>query len=195
MPWPSAALIAMVSNLDNASVGAALGMRGRRVPIGPNALIAGITMAGTAGAMTSGRVIARLLPSGLANGLGAAIVIAIGIGTLITALGALRRSADPRTRPVRQSASGTRTAVSWGEAIALGVALSLNNIGSGIGAGIAGVSPLLTTVLAGAFSLVVVGGGSRVGRSLGRLLVSGRDSVVAGAILVALGVAMLTGVA
>ncbi len=42
----------------------------------------------------------------------------------------------------------------------LGGALAINNIGAGVGAGVAGVSPLATTLLAGWLSLVFVGGGS-----------------------------------
>ena len=77
----------------------------------------------------------------------------------------------------------------------LGVALSLNNIGSGVGAGIAGVPPVVTTLLAGLFSLLCVGDGSRLGRSLGRLLLPGLTQFVAGAVLVGLGVAMFAGAA
>jgi putative Mn2+ efflux pump MntP len=183
MHWLSAVVIAAVSNLDNLSAGLAFGLRGRRIMIAPNALIAVVTMAGTAGAMTSGRAIGRLLPSGLAGALGAAIIVAIGVVTLVG------------WPPTRQPALSGEQTLSWHEALVLGVALSLNNIGSGVGAGIAGVSPVVTTLLAGLFSLLCVGGGSRLGRSLSRVLLPGLARFVAGVVLVGLGVAMLTGAA
>jgi putative Mn2+ efflux pump MntP len=61
--------------------------------------------------------------------------------------------------------------------------------------GIAGVSPLATTLLAGALSLICVGGGSRVGLSLGRLVGGSRASVISGLILLGLGAMILTGAA
>jgi putative Mn2+ efflux pump MntP len=71
----------------------------------------------------------------------------------------------------------------------------LNNVASGVGAGLAGISPLATTLLAGAFSLLCVGGGSRLGWAIGRQLFGSRASVVAGLTLAGVGVAALTGVA
>jgi len=183
MHWLSAVVIAAVSNVDNLSAGLAFGLRGRRIMIAPNALIAAMTMLGTAGAMSSGRAVGRLLPSGVASALGAAIIIAIGVITLVG-------------WPSRQSAlAGHEHTLSWHEALVLGVALSLNNIGSGLGAGIAGVPPVVTTLLAGLLSLLCVGGGSRLGRSLGRLLLPHLTQLVAGVVLVGLGVAMLAGAA
>ena len=82
--------------------------------------------------------------------------------------------------------------LSWREAVLLAIALSLNNVGTGVGAGIAGIPPLMTTVLAGAFSLLCVGGGSQVDRLAGPLV--GRHArLVAGLGLVCLGGAMLAG--
>jgi putative Mn2+ efflux pump MntP len=187
MLWLSAILVAVVSNLDNLSVGVALGMRARPVALAANAIIAAVTMAATAAAMTSGRAIARLLPSAIASDVGAAIIITLGVLTLVTS----RRAPHP---PAVAEGDGRAGTVSWREALVLGVALSLNNIGSGVGAGIAGVPPLATTLLAGLFSLLSVGGGSRLGWSVGRVLFADRARVVAGALLVGLGAAMLTGV-
>jgi putative Mn2+ efflux pump MntP len=83
--------------------------------------------------------------------------------------------------------------VSGREALVLGVGLSLNNVGSGVGAGIAGISPLATTLLAGALSLICVGGGSRVGWPVGRLVVGHHSPLVAGLVLVVVGTATLSG--
>jgi putative Mn2+ efflux pump MntP len=74
----------------------------------------------------------------------------------------------------------------------LGVALSLNNVGSGIGAGAAGISVLATTLLAGALSLLSVGGGASAGRWLGRFILNDRAELVSGLALVAVGTAMLS---
>jgi putative Mn2+ efflux pump MntP len=57
-----------------------------------------------------------------------------------------------------------------------------------------GISALATTLLAGALSLICVGGGSRFGLSLGRLVGGGWASLLSGLILVGVGAAILAGV-
>lgn len=185
-----AVLIAAVSNLDNLGVGFAFGMRDTRIATAPNLVIAVLTMAGTAGAMTSGRALSHLMSPSLATDAGALIIIAIGVATVVTSLRTMRRPAAAAV--ARHSLSGARgksNGVSWREAVPIGVALSLNNVGSGVGAGIAGVSPLATTLLAGAFSLICLGGGSRVGWSAGRGVFGRWAQLVAGLVLVGIGVA------
>lgn len=192
----SAVLVAAVSNLDNLAAGFAFGMRETRIGVVPNAVIAAMTMAGTAIAMTSGRALARLMAPWLAADVGALIIIAIGAGTAAAAVRTRRHPAavSANDGPALLDAS-PRELVSWREALALGVALSLNNIGAGVGAGIAGIPPLATTALAGAISLVCVGGGSRVGWRVGRVVPGRRAPLVAGLVLVGVGTAMLSGAA
>lgn len=193
----SAVLIAAVSNLDNLGVGFAFGMRDTRVAIAPNLLIAALTMAGTAGAMTSGRALSHLMSPSLATDAGALIIIAIGLATAMSSLRTLRRAGCAAVG--RHSLSGapgiSSNSVSWREALPIGVALSLNNVGAGVGAGIAGVSPPLTTLLAGAFSFICLGGGSRVGWSAGRSVFGRWAQLVAGVVLVGVGIATPLGAA
>ncbi|MBV9336220.1 MAG: manganese efflux pump [Solirubrobacterales bacterium] len=192
-----AVLIAVVSNLDNLGVGVALGIRGTKVPPIPNLIIAAMTMAGTAAAMTSGRALSRLIDPSTAASLGAVIIIAVGALSLLAALFAGRApSHAPRvleSESLRRRGNGGKT-ISYREALELGVALSLNNIGSGVGAGIAGIPPLATTALAGAFSLLSIGGGSWAGRPLRGLLLGDRAPLASGVALMAVGIAMLSGV-
>jgi putative Mn2+ efflux pump MntP len=193
--WLSAVLIAAVSNLDNLAVGFAFGMRDTRIAAPANVVIAAVTMAGTAGAMTSGRALSRLMPPAVASVLGSLIIIAIGAGTIVASLHAVRRPATApvpgraRLRPDRVE----NEVMSGRKALALGIALSLNNVGSGVGAGVAGVSPLATTLLAGVLSLICVGGGSRVGWSVGRIVPGQRAPLLAGLVLLGVGAATLSG--
>jgi hypothetical protein len=53
--WLSAVLTATIANLDNLTVGFAFGVRDIRIAVAARVVIAAVTMAGTAGAMTSGR--------------------------------------------------------------------------------------------------------------------------------------------
>ena len=193
MVWLLPVLVAVVSNLDNLAAGIAFGIRGARIGVAPNTVIAVVTMVGTGAAMIFGRSLSRLMPPWLASDLGSLIVIAIGVKTVIVAAWTLSHPAAEPGPEQLPYAGGDR--VSCRKALLLGVALSMNNVGSGVGAGIAGVSPLITTVLAGVVSILCVGGGSRVGVSVAHRLLGRRAPFVAGVVLVGVGAAMLSGAA
>ena len=76
----------------------------------------------------------------------------------------------------------------------LGLALSINNLASGAGAGVAGMPPVATTLPAGAVSLLCVGGGSRFGGSVLRAVIGRAAPLIAGLVLLAVGGASLSGV-
>lgn len=194
MLWLFAVLVAIVSNLDNLTVGFAFGMRGQPVTAMPNLLIATITMTATAAAMSSGRALADVLPSTLVSVAGGSLILAVGAVTVIVSGGALRRPTSDAFPGVARPAGvrGSGSALSFRNALPIGVALSLNNLGTGVGAGVAGVSPLATTVLAGAFSLICVGGGSHIGQSVS-LRLGPRAPLIGGIALIGLGAAMLSG--
>ncbi len=198
----SAVLIAVISNLDNLAAGVAFGMRDTRIAAAPNLVIAAVTMAATAVAMTSGRAVSGVLAPSFAAALGASIISAIGIWTVLASLYAARLPAgspEPgidHRRSARFLLSGElsrRKVISCREALTLGVALSVNNAAAGVGAGVAGISPLATTLLAGALSLICVGGGSRVGLSVGRLVGGRSASLISGLILLGVGATILSG--
>ncbi len=191
----SVILIAAVSNLDNFAVGVAFGMRGQKIAATPNVIIATVTMAGTGSAIASGHWLSRLLPSTVASALGSLIIITIGAWTI---LGSLTTPRAPGGVEAHRSVSLPRNQdgnndISPRDAVVLGIALSLNNVGSGIGAGVAGIPLVTTTLLAGAFSLLFIRGGSHAGRSAGQRLLGPRAPLAAGLLLLPVGSAMLAG--
>ncbi len=195
-------LIAAVSNLDNLAAGVAFGIRDARIAAAPNVVIAAVTTAATAAAVTSGGALTRVLSPSLAAALGASIICAIGASTVLASLGGVRAprsSSEPgdcRRRGGRWLLAGELDrahVISCREALVLGVALALNNVAAGVGAGVAGISPLATALLAGTLSLICLGGGSRLGLSLGRLLGGRWPSLISGLMLLGVGVAILSG--
>jgi putative Mn2+ efflux pump MntP len=195
VPWLAALLVGAVSNLDNLGVGVAFGIRGTRIGTTANLIIAGITMAATAAAMTCGHVLSTLLPGAATRWLGPLIIIAIGIGTALTS--ARTPLPPPGSAQAPWGAWRSRDVddiISWREAIVLGVALSLNNLGTGVGAGVSGIPAFATTVSAGVLSLVALGGGSHFGRVFGRLVLGRYASLTAGLLLLTVGAAMLPSV-
>lgn len=173
----SAVLIAVVPDLDNLAGRVVFGMRDTRVAAAPNVVIATMTMAATAGAMISGDALSRVLSPELAGSLGASIIGAIGVWAVLASIRDVRLGASSPRRGGGQLRRGrsllpTRLdrakVISCRGALALGAALALNNAAAGAGAGVAGISALVTTLLAGALSLICIGGGSRAGLSRGR---------------------------
>jgi putative Mn2+ efflux pump MntP len=191
----AAVLVGALSNLDNLAVGVAFDMRNTRIAAAPNMIIAAVTMAGTAGAITSGHALSRLMPASIASALGSLIITAIGAWIILAQLHT--RPALVSTRmpaPVYGPGDRTRsTVISYREAFALGIALALNNIASDVGAGAAGIPPITTSLLAGAFSLLCVGAESKAGCSASHQLSGTRASLAAGLVLLTVGGAVLAG--
>src|SRR5215471_4059233 len=111
-------------------------MRGTRIRAIANLIIAAVTMAGTAGAMSFGRALSKFIASPVAGSLGAAIIIGVGAATILASLdagGAPHRSSmlDRALRGRRRDATDH---VCYRQAFVLGLALSLNNVASGVGA-------------------------------------------------------------
>ncbi|MGN6170478.1 MAG: hypothetical protein ACTHQQ_20250 [Solirubrobacteraceae bacterium] len=183
--------IAAVSNLDNLAVGTALGIGKTRIGPSANLIIAAVTMAATAGAITSGRALSMLLAPSVAAALGAVIIIGIGALTVLASLSTVRTPLPLRVRV--QLNVVAEDAISYRKAFALGIALSLNNVGTGVGAGVAGIPVMATTVLAGLFSLLAIGAGSRAGRLITTSLAGRSARLIAGTALLAVGAAMLVG--
>jgi len=81
-------------------------------------------------AVTCGHLLSNLIPSAVTRWLGPLIIIAIGVATACTWAQTPRPPGCARApwRPSRHPRHADRV-VSWREAIALGVALSMNNLG------------------------------------------------------------------
>jgi putative Mn2+ efflux pump MntP len=191
----AALLIGVVSNLDNLGVGVAFGIRATRIDAMANLVVAGITMAATAAAVTCGHVLSKILPSAVTGWLGPLMIVAIGIGT---ALSSARTSRPPDPSRVPPGAwrhpLDVDDIISWREAIVLGIALSVNNLGTGVGAGVSGIPASPTIVSAGLLSLAALGGGSHFGSRFGRLVLGRHAPLIAGMLLLAVGAAMLPNV-
>jgi putative sporulation protein YtaF len=197
--WVAALGIALASNVDNLTVGIALGMRPVAVSWGANLVIAAVTMLGTAIAVGSGSALTTSLPASWANKLGGVALIVIGAWMVMSAASAWRRrlTAPVTTRYGRLAALrdplsliATRPqggALTLREAILLGIGLALNNVASGVPAGAAGISVGLVSGLAGVASLVCVGGGARIGSGVSLRIAGPYAPGLAGAMIIAVG--------
>lgn len=200
-------LLALSSNLDNIGVGTSYGIRKINIPFTSNLLIALITSSGTILSILLGRTIYVFLSKNMAGLLGAGVIIAAGIWVIFQEQ-AMRRGHEAREEqlPIVQgglSRFGFREIVmildhpllaDWDfsghidlrEATALACGLTLNNIPNGVGAGLLGLSALITTAAVFLLSIIAIWTGIFCGhwgiRWLGR-----SAGLIAGLILIFLG--------
>jgi len=199
MPWVAMVLIGITSNLDNFGAGTAIGLRQGHVTAGPNAVIALITMVATAAAMATGGRVASWLPASTAPLIGGLALCTVGAYAVVVALLRRRRTggksdADATRLSARLQHGGPSSRpMATRDAVVLGVSLSLNNIGTGVGGGAARLPLAATTVVTGALSLLAVGLGSRLGRAAGLRVPRFAASIAGGSLLVIVGIALALG--
>ncbi len=203
-------LLAISCNLDNVGVGIAYGARGIGIPLASNVLIAVITAAGTGVCIVFGQQIFQVLPGEVGVILGAVLLIGMGVWIIRQEIGE-RGHADQEVQPAvpaqelaQQSwlrrlilvlqhpvladrdASGH---IDLKESLLLSLALMLNNIPNGVGAGLLGLSTLLTTVMVGVLSILTFWVGIGLGRSVGIRWLGRHAGTLAGGLLIVIGLA------
>lgn len=150
-------VFAVCANMDSFAVGLSYGLRRVRISWADDLLVGGITFWGTALSMLPGQCIPLLTPKA-AGMLGGGII-------LLTGLGGLAGSLHPPNQLHAALQQGPCFSMARRQAAAVGAALTMNNIGLGVGAGIAGMPMLPVSLLCLGCSLVFLSAGNRLGRS------------------------------
>ena len=195
-------LLAISSNGDNVAVGVAYGLGRINVPLSSNLLIAVVTGVCTLASMMVGQGVGRLMSPRLANGVGGAIIAAIGVWVIVQSVqthrgceplretpspqGALRRLMHVLDNPVGVDCNFSRQ-IEPRESWLLAIALSLNNTINGVAAGMVGMNPILLTAAVMLFSVLTLAAGLVAGGQLGRRWLGGFSGVLSGLMLMLLG--------
>jgi len=201
-------LLAISCNLDNVGVGIAYGARGIGIPLASNLLIALITAAGTGLCIVFGQQIFQVLPAQVGVLLGAVLLIGMGVWIIrqefrergrpgqevqpaVPANGLAQKSWLRRLILILQhpvladrDSSGH---IDLRESLLLSLALMLNNIPNGVGAGLLGLSTLLTTLTVGVLSILTFWLGIGLGRSLGVRWLGRHAGTLSGLLLIMIG--------
>ncbi len=196
-------LLALSCNLDNVGVGIAYGARGIGIPLVSNLMIALVTAAGTGLCIVFGR------PGEVGVILGAVLLIGMGVWVIRQEVGA-RSDQDQEVQPAAPPANGLDQK-SWlrrlllvlqhpvladkdssghidlRESFLLSMALMLNNVPNGVGAGMLGLSTLFTTLMVGVLSILTFWMGIGLGRSLGVRWLGQHAGTISGLLLVVIG--------
>ncbi|WP_407311722.1 manganese efflux pump [Desulfosporosinus sp. SB140] len=157
--------IGVASNLDNAGVGIAYGLRKTRIPLTPNSIIAlmGFSLSCVGGIL--GNWISFCLTPFTCQIISTTVLVSIGVYVLSQQYFnkkpkehlsednlILRVLRNPEEADLDNSKS-----ISLFESVILGIALSLNNLAGGFSAGITHLNILMTSSISGFFSFICTG--------------------------------------
>ncbi len=200
--------LAVSSSLDNFGTGVSYGLRNICIPLSLNLIIASFNSSGTLFSMLFGTMLSGFLQPVTAGYIGASLLIGIGLWIIITEF---RKkgpemspsSTPPEKPPVRKKtffsmissilndpfAAGILCTgkVTMKEGAILAAALTLSNISTGIGAGLIGFNPAITTAAVFTCSILAVSTGMKVGRYSTALMIKGISGKAAGLLLVFIG--------
>ena len=192
--------IGLSANLDNLAAGIAYGVRRIRIAPGPNALMAGIALLFSAGSAWVGQYIAHFLSERTANLIGAVLLMGIGLRFMLPP-----KPAKPRPPP-RPAAHASLTEIlhdperadfdhsgdiSIVEALVLGVALGFNCLTNGLTAGLWKLDALAVGASCALFSFFTIVLGVAIGRKFGNNWLEARSGLIAGLIMLLLGLHQL----
>lgn len=180
MHFLSAILFGVSANIDNLTIGLVYGVRNVKIDRQSNLAIACISCTGTFLSMQLGTFVAGLINPTLANGIGCVILIFTGIWLVY---GHFKRnriqaakskeeqtflcSAEDEQDTVEEpdTCGCLQEYISTKEVLALAIALTLNNLGLGLSASIAGLPIYLTSAFSFFFSLTLLSLGQMIGKS------------------------------
>lgn len=186
----SVILFSISANIDAFFLGAAYGTKGCRYHIVDNITISFLTSIGTFLSMFLGEWLVSILPITTANTFGCLIIIFLGIWMMMDYF-FKKNVPDELTQKEEKALSCTsakRHSMPIASLIALSLALTLNNLGLGFGAGITGLNPYLTSAFTFFFSLFFLTTGMAVGKKYLSDIFGNYAVLISGLLILILGI-------
>ncbi|MCD2348842.1 sporulation membrane protein YtaF [Clostridium guangxiense] len=195
----SAILFVLSASTDNFVVGLCYGIKKIKINLPINLLIALISSIGTILSMELGNIIATFVPNNFTNILGGSILILIGLWAMLSEFNENKKSSkaveknslsnieDILSNP-ENADKDTSGSIDLKESFSLSIALALNNMGLGIGASIAGLNIILTTILTFFISIITISLGLTVGNKYLSQKLGKYAAVISGIIIILLGI-------
>jgi putative sporulation protein YtaF len=198
MHWFTILFIGIAANLDNLGIGVSYSLKSTRIPFVSNLLIALVSMVAAYLSITAGTLISQFISLSIANFVGSFLLIFLGLKCIIESL---KQEKEEAAVAVHSNSNLTKVmkepdaldlnndkVISWKESILLGLALAINCLALGLGAGITGVSPLFATISIGFFSVLTIAVGSLVGSKLSGSRIGKYSNFAAGLLLILIGI-------
>ncbi|WP_068615100.1 sporulation membrane protein YtaF [Paenibacillus tuaregi] len=189
--------IGVASNLDNAGVGIAYGVRKIRIPWYSNLTIAVISFLATLLSGLFGNLISLWIEPWIGQAIGTTVIVAVGIWVLLQPF--REKNAAAPASPA-QSGNFTRylsnpeeadrdssKSISLTEAVLLGIALAMNALAGGFNAGVTHLNVWLTSLSVGIFSFILLALCSLFGERYAAEKLGDRATIISGVLLILIG--------
>ncbi len=192
--------IALTNNVDNVAARIAYSIRGIRISTLINIWISVITFVISSFAAYSGTMISGLFSRRFSSIIGMSLLSGIGLWMILEQyITKTKDSTGESEQEKNNSVFGIMMKpenadmdhskhIDFREATFLGVALSINNVGGGVSAGMIGLNPFWVGFLSAVLNFVALWGGNYIAEVFIRWNLSRRATVVAGMILIAIGI-------
>lgn len=191
----SSLLFALSANIDSFIVGMSYGIKKSNIDLLKSTIISFVTLAGTIIAILMGTEISQFLPASSTQAIGCALLIGLGLyyilKSLFSYLGKKFKKAEVKSNELAAGSSkkepAEATLLTLKEGLFLGLALSINNFGMGIGASITGLKLVPTAIMSLIISVVFLYAGNFIGKTKVPRISDRLADVISGLILVGLG--------
>ncbi len=195
-----ACFIALSNNFDNVGVRIAYSIRGIKINALINIWISVITFVISFFAAFSGTIISGLMSKQLSSVIAMLLLTAIGLWMIFEKH--IKKNNDITGEPDHENKKSickifvqpenadmdNSKHIDFKEATILGIALSLNNIGGGLSAGMIGLSSFWVGLLSAILSFLALWAGNYIAEFFIKWNISNRATTVAGILLIAIGI-------
>lgn len=188
--------IALINNLDNISVRIAYSIRGIKISILKNLWISVITFVISSLAAFSGNFLTKVLSSNISSILSMLLLIVIGLWIIIepyfNKASEDKIKQDPSIYNVLRNPEiadlDNSKDIDYKEATLLGVAMSVNNIGGGISAGMIGLNSILIGLFSAIISFLALWSGNYITEFFNKRNLGNKANFASGIILILIGI-------
>lgn len=197
---------AISSSIDNFGVGVSYGVTKIKIGFKANLLIAMIAFLFSITGIYFGGYISKIMPGTLSTLVAALFVLIIGVRIILITLTAKRKTSPSNSfenkgitsylKQPERADSDKSGEISITEASVLGVAVSMNALTNGLGAGLMKLSPIYVSTAAAVFSFIAIWAGVKLGDRVANIRISrfnlGQFStMISGAVLLIIAAHML----
>lgn len=173
-----AVLIAIANNIDNIGVRVAYSVGGVRVSLWKNIVISSFAFTVSFLSALSGNIASKFLNPFATEIISTAVLI-------LMALLLIFKKENVDIKGLKE--------LSFKEAVLVGIALSLDDIGGSVSTGLNGTSPLLIGVMFAAISFIIFALGNSMIRVFRRLSIGNTANIASGVIMIIVAIAQLIG--
>ena len=189
-------LFGVSASLDALLVGVSFGLRGVHIRLLQNLFISMITLLGTCLSVSLGTFLTPLLPSVISGCAGSLILMFLGVYYITKwILASLQcRISDNNRKPKEAaltSAEQFSPSLTVVQLFILSLTLSVNNLGIGLSASMAGLTLIPAAIATGICSVLFLDIGNRLGRSRLLQLIGNLSEPISGVLLIGLSLTQL----